>query len=210
MTKTITRLFDNYMDAEAAIARLERLGVPQSEISVIAHNADRAHNHRIARGAEGKTTGEAAADDAAKGAAGGGALGAAGGVLAGLGLMAIPGIGPVVAAGWLASTAVGAVAGAAAGGAAGGLVGALTHAGVSKEHAHVYAESVRRGGTVVSVKVDDARAGEVERSLDQQKTVDVASRGAAYREAGWREFDETSPPYAGEELAAERARFAPR
>jgi hypothetical protein len=66
------------------------------------------------------------------------AVGGAVGLLAGLGLLAIPGIGPVVAAGWLVSTA----AGAAAGGATGGLIGALTQAGVSEEDAHVYAEGV--------------------------------------------------------------------
>jgi hypothetical protein len=67
-------------------------------------------------------------------------------LLAGLGLLAIPGLGPVVAAGWLASTALGAVAG----GAAGGLIGALTAAGVSQEDAHVSAEGIRRGGTLVT------------------------------------------------------------
>ena len=51
------------------------------------------------------------------------------------------GLGPVVAAGWLASTAVGIAAGAATG----GVVGALTEAGVSKEDAPLYAEGVRRG-----------------------------------------------------------------
>ena len=74
------------------------------------------------------------------------------GLLAGLGLLAIPGLGPVVAAGWLAATAVGAAAGAATG----GVVGALTEAGVSREDADSYAEGVRRGGTLVSARVADA------------------------------------------------------
>ncbi len=58
-------------------------------------------------------------------------------------MLAIPGLGPVVAAGWLASTAVG----AAVGGATGGLLGALKEAGHSDEEANVYAEGVRRGVT---------------------------------------------------------------
>ena len=86
------------------------------------------------------------AEDAGKGAGIGAAVGGVGGLLTGLGLMAIPGVGPVVAAGWLAATAAGAVTGAAVGGAAGGIIGGLTDAGVSEDDAHVYAEGVRRGG----------------------------------------------------------------
>ena len=78
-------------------------------------------------------------------------------MLAGLGLLAIPGLGPVVAAGWLASTALG----AAVGGAAGGLIGALTAAGVSKEDADIYAEGIRRGGTLVTARVPDAERRKV-------------------------------------------------
>ena len=70
------------------------------------------------------------------------------------GLMAIPGVGPVVAAGWLVAT----LTGAAAVGTAGGIVGALSQAGFSPEDADVYAESIRRGGALVSVKVEEADA----------------------------------------------------
>ena len=63
--------------------------------------------------------------------------------------MAIPGVGPVVAAGWLVST----LAGAAAGAATGGVLGALTQAGISDDDAQVYAEGLRRGGAVVSARV---------------------------------------------------------
>ena len=55
----------------------------------------------------------------------------------------------MVAAGWLVATA----AGAAAGGLTGGIIGALTQAGVSDEDAQVYAEGVRRGGTLVTARV---------------------------------------------------------
>ena len=67
------------------------------------------------------------AEGAGKGAGIGASVGGTAGLLAGLGLLAIPGLGPVVAARWLAATAVGAAAGAATG----GVVGALTEAGVS-------------------------------------------------------------------------------
>src|SRR5271168_3826581 len=207
MKRTVTRLFDSFSDAERAVAALERLGIPHRDISLVAPNADKAHDHRRTNG---ESASEAAADDAGKGAMAGGVLGAAGGVLAGLGLLAIPGLGPVIAAGWLVSTAVGAVAGAVVGGAAGGLVGALTHAGVSEADANLYAEGVRRGGALVSAKVDDEHAVSAETVLNQLPAVDLARRGAAYRAEGWRQFDDTAPAYGGDELANERARYAAR
>jgi hypothetical protein len=83
--------------------------------------------------------------------------------LAGLDLLAIPGVDPVVAAGWLVAT----VAGAAAGGTTGGIVGALTQAGVSDEDVQVYAEGVRRGGTLVTAPVNDADASRLDAVLDR-------------------------------------------
>ena len=124
--------------------------------------------------------------------------------MAGLGLLAIPGLGPVVAAGWLASTAVGALVGAAAGGVTGGLVGALKHAGENEADAHVYAEGVRRGGTLVSAKVDDARETEVEQALNGFNAISATNRGEEYRRQGWSSFDESAPAYTGEQVLAER------
>jgi hypothetical protein len=202
MTQTLTRLFDTYADAERAVTELERLGVPHSDISIVGHKHDTAHDGRTYDDA-----GDHAADDASKGASAGGVLGAAGGLLAGLGLLAIPGLGPVVAAGWLASTAVGAVVGAVAGGAVGGIVGALTHAGVSEEDANVYAEGVRRGGTLVSVKTGDSHLEAARTVMDNYNPVNIATRGAAYRASGWSRYDDTAPVYTPDEVAAERSRY---
>ena len=203
MSKTITRLFDRYEDAQAAVAELERMGVPHSDVSLVANNADGKHDHHTA----GPVDPDAAAHDARKGATTGGAIGAGAGLLAGLGIMAIPGLGPVVAAGWLVSTVVGAVGGAAAGGATGGLVGSLRHAGVSEADAHVYSEGVRRGGTLVSAKVDDTLCPQAEAALQQLKTTDVASRGADYRAAGWSAHDPAAVPYTADQVANERASY---
>jgi len=142
-------------------------------------------------------------DDRAEGAATGASIGVAtgglAGLLAGLGMIAIPGIGPVVAAGWLASTlAVG-----AAGGLAGGMLGALTEAGVSEKDAHVYAEGVRRGGTLVSVRVQEMQRGRVETILDGA-AVNIRDRGAAYRNTGWSTFDPKSPAYTADQVRKER------
>ena len=104
--------------------------------------------------------------------------------------------------GWLASTAVGAVAG----GATGGLLGALTDAGVSDEHAHVYSEAVRRGGTLVSVKTDDSRAAKVQSILDRHQPFDPNRLGEEYRKTGWKQFDPNAEPYKLSETDIERMR----
>ena len=188
MSKIITRLFDDFADAERAVAALERVGVPSGDISLVSHQ-DAEHRHHKIREPHDNTAGEAASKDAGAGAAVGGIVGAAGGVLAGLGMLAIPGIGPVVAAGWLASTALGAVVGGAVGGTAGGIVGALTNAGVSREEADVYAEGVRRGGTLVSAKVPDEKLTEAEAAINALPYVDVNARRTLYRDSGWTGFE---------------------
>ncbi|MBA3896818.1 MAG: hypothetical protein H0X36_06725 [Sphingomonadaceae bacterium] len=200
MTKTLTGLFDRYDDAQRAVKDLEAAGVPHRDISIVASNAD---GERVA----GADTGTAAAEDAGAGAGIGAAVGGVGGLLAGLGLLAIPGLGPVVAAGWLASTAVGAVSGAAVGGAAGGLIGGLTHAGVPEEDAHVYAEGVRRGGTLVTAKVDDALVDVVTPILRDDRAVEVATRRRDYQAGGWTRFDDAAPEYSADQVRAERARY---
>src|SRR6195256_4037144 len=131
MTVTISRLYDTYADAEAAVRGLEAAGVPHSDVSIVANNSDSwfSSDTKVDRDRDGV---DDRAEAAGKGAGLGAGVGGAAGLLAGLGLLAIPGLGPVVAAGWLAATAVGAATGAAAG----GLVGALVGAGVSDEDAH--------------------------------------------------------------------------
>ena len=198
MAHTIPALFDNYADAERAVHRLEAAGVPPGDISVVSNNAAGEHAH------SGDTVGE----DAGKGASAGAVLGGAGGLLAGLGMLAIPGLGPIVAVGWLASTAVGAVAGGVVGAAAGGIVGALTHAGVSHDDADAYAEGVRRGGTLVTVRAKDDMVATVQEVFTPTyRAVDIGERRLAYRNAGWSRFDDTAAPYSASEVAAERARY---
>lgn len=201
MTQTITGLFDNYDDARRAVKDLEAAGVAHRDVSIVGHDgADRTDTART------DDAEEAASEDAGAGAGIGAAVGGIGGLLAGLGLLAIPGIGPVVAAGWLAATAAGAAGGALVGAAAGGLVGALTHAGVPEHDAHVYAEGVRRGGTLVTAKVDEPLVHTARTILSDDRTVNVAERRQAYEQQGWNRFDETAPAYSQDQIAAERTR----
>jgi outer membrane lipoprotein SlyB len=95
--------------------------------------------------------------------------------------MAIPGVGPLVAAGWLATT----LAGAATGAAAGGIVGALVKSGVPHEEAEVYEEGVRRGSTLVSVQAEDVDVPKIEAILDRRTTADWRIRREQYTTSGW-------------------------
>jgi hypothetical protein len=210
MAKTITRLFDSFYEAERAVIELENIGVAHGDISLVARDSGDENSVGHVRKPHDDTAASAAAKDAGAGAAVGGVVGAAGGILAGLGLLAIPGLGPVVAAGWLASAAVGAVVGGAVVGAAGGLVGALTNAGVSPEEADFYAEAVRRGGTLVSAKVKDELADTAEAALNRIPSVDVATRRSAFLESGWDRFDAAAAPLSDAEIERERARWPGR
>jgi|AraplaMF_Col_mMF_1032025.scaffolds.fasta_scaffold05209_4 hypothetical protein len=193
--RTVTGLYDDYSDASAAVSALESAGVRSDDISIVSNNADKRHGDSNA------------AEGAGTGAGIGAVVGGAGGLLTGLGLMAIPGVGPVVAAGWLAATAAGAAAGAVAGGATGGIIGAMTSSGVSERDAHVFAEGVRRGGTLVTAKVDDALAPEAEAILKRSNWVDPTTRRAAYEEQGWTRFDDTLDPYDADQVEQERLRY---
>jgi hypothetical protein len=203
MTVTISRLYNNYGDARRAVRDLEAAGVSHGDISIIASNAENWYNNGKDtypdRDLDGKDDrAEAAGAGAGLGAAAGGAIGA----LTGLGLMAIPGVGPVVAAGWLVST----LAGAAAGAATGGILGALTQAGVSDEDAQVYAEGLRRGGAVVSARVADQDAARLQAIMDRS-AVRLADRAAAYRKSGWKTFDPASSPYTADQVKRERSLY---
>jgi hypothetical protein len=178
--KTVARLYDTYESASLVVRDLEAAGVPADNISIVANNAS---GHAVTR-----KDGNEAAPGAEIGAGVGALAGGGAGVLAGLGMLAIPGVGPVVAAGWLVALAVGAVGGAAAGGILGGLVGS----GVSKEHAEVYAEGVRRGGTLVSVRASEAEEARVEAILDKG-AVDPVVRRSEYTSAGWTGYDPDRP-----------------
>jgi hypothetical protein len=198
MTVTISRLYDNYTDAQKAVAGLESAGVSHSDISIVANNSDNWYDggKKIDRDHDGV---DDRAEGAGKGAGIGAGVGGAAGLLAGIGLLAIPGLGPVVAAGWLAATAVGAAAGAATG----GLVGALTEAGVAKDDAPLYAEGVRRGGTLVSARVPDADRTQLE-TLLEQSSIDLHDRSSAWQKTGWSGYDPSGQPYSADQVQKER------
>jgi len=190
MTRTVSRLYDSYGQAQRAVEALEQAGFSSSEVSLISRYRD---DNTLADDASGTATGATA----------GAVVGGGTGLLAALGVIAIPGIGPLVAAGVLATTLVG----AAGGSVIGGLIGALTDYGVSEEDAHVYSEAVRRGSSLVTVRTDDDRAAKADAILNAHTPVDVAQRRQAYTKAGWSKYDPASKGYTADEIRKERERY---
>ncbi len=140
---TVVGLFKNQIDAERAIDRLKQAGFSENQIGVAMR--DRSQQQDLIEG-----TGTQAAEGAATGAISGGVLGGVIGLLAGVGALAIPGVGPIIAGGALAST----LAGAGIGAAAGGLLGALMGMGIPEEDARHFDEGFRAGGTLVTVNAE--------------------------------------------------------
>lgn len=206
--KTIVGLFDHRSDADAAVRDLVDLGIDRDDISLVASDGtqsgvfppDSARSDRstVATSSADRdvpyTRTNDEANATADGALAGAAIGGVGGLLLSLSALAIPGIGPVVAAGPLVAGLVGAGVGAAVG----GLVGALTEVGVPEEQAGYFAEGVRRGGTLVSVTANDEETTNIVDVLNRHDPVNVDERASMWRQEGWTGFSEQAAkaPYA--------------
>jgi hypothetical protein len=177
-----TAVFGIYRDrqqAEQAVDTLRSAGFRNSDVSALLPDnvgtKDFAHEKNT-KAPEGATTG------GASGAVLGGALG----WLAGIGALAIPGIGPFIAAGPIMGT----LAGAGAGGAVGGLIGGLVGMGIPEFEAKRYEGRVREGGILLSVHCDNSdwvsRAKDI---LKRTGAQDVASTGEASAD-----FDKSDKP----------------
>jgi uncharacterized protein (TIGR02271 family) len=177
MAKTVVGLFDNVNEAEAVVGELTELGIPRDQISLARQDSS---------AAGGTTTRTAAETDTGHpgtitGATTGAFVGGAAGLAASLTSLAIPGFGPILAAGPIIATLTGAGIGAAAG----GLIGALVDWGVPDEEAEYYTEGVRRGGTLVSVRTDDALAARAADIMNRHNAIDIDRRVETWRQSGW-------------------------
>lgn len=188
MERSVVALFDTLDTAQTAVQELLNNGFSRDDVSVV-----RTNQQTGAAGAKTAAAGEAADDarGAAAGAGIGAVLGGLAGLLVGLGALAIPGIGPIIAAGPLAT----ALAGAGLGAATGGLVGALADAGVPEREAGYYAEGIRRGGTLVTVRASEEQVSQATEILNRYTPVDINQRATEWQSSGWTGHDANDGPY---------------
>jgi len=172
--KTVVGLFDTYVHAETAARDLENAGISHNDISLVASNTSGQLGQPASTAAT--TTHPSVASETATGAVEGGIAG----LLIGLVAFAIPGLGPIAAAGWLTTVIAGVVVGAGV-----GLVGALMGAGVPQEEAAYYVEGVRRGGTLLAVRTPDEQAQRVAKILSDDGAVNIDERAEQYRQEGF-------------------------
>lgn len=187
MAKTIVGLFDDFTAAVNTAPDLVSAGIAREDISVVAHDT-KGEFANFQPAAEATTT--------EKSAGAGAAIGGIAGLLLGPGSLAIPGVGPIIAAGPL----VGALVGATLGAATGGLLGAFHEVGVPVEEARYHIEGLRRGGTVLTVKVADNRVDRAVEILKRHRAVDIGERAAQWRQSGWTDALPPSSSTAGTTL----------
>lgn len=207
--KTVVGLYEDIADAQAAINELVNAGFDRADISMIA--SDRwtdgegiAPTTDINGDSLTTTDADQLGTDVAAGMATGGVMGGLGGVLLGLGALAIPGIGPIVAAGPI----VAGLTGAGIGAAVGGLVGALVSWGVPAETADIYAESIRRGNILVGLKTDDSNVQRATNIMNSYAPIDVERRSQYWRDTGWMGFDGSSAAWTPDQMNADQLNYS--
>ena len=159
--RAVLGIVKSYAEAEFVVQELKRGGFSEGDISALfpdqAGTRDFAHEKHT-KAPEGAVTG------ASTGGLAGGTLG----LLAGIGALAIPGFGPLIAAGPLLA----ALSGAAVGAAAGGMVGALVGMGIPEIEAKQYEDKIKNGNVLISVHTEDGK--QVDRATDIFKRLRVS------------------------------------
>jgi uncharacterized membrane protein len=182
--KKIVGIYDTEQKAILAVEDLKKQGYNTEDISVISKNREDVDFIT-------EETGTKAGKGAATGAAAGGTIGGVTGLLAGVGALAIPGIGPIIAAGPI----VAALTGAAAGAGVGGLSGALIGMGIPEDEAMHYDESVRDGKILVLV---DRKDDFIEREQNIPPEMDTTPiKGSEIRENDYNNYKDRDPSITG-------------
>lgn len=160
-------IFPSRIAAERAVDALTAAGFPHQDVSVLM--SDKGGSKEFATEKHTK-----APEGTAAGVSVGGIVGGTLGLLAGIGALAIPGVGPLIAAGPI----MGALAGLGVGGAVGGLVGALIGMGIPEYEAKRYEHRVNDGGILVSVHCESSREISIAKDIFRdQGGEDIASSG---------------------------------
>jgi uncharacterized membrane protein len=160
--KMVVGVFDDRLDAEAALRALKDAGFAPDQISIVMLQAPRPEAEERHAFHVDETTGVLA----------GGALGGLAGWLIGATAVAVPGLGALVAAGAL----VGAVGGAGIGAATGGLIGHFVDQGLAQDEARYYHERIRHGAALLTVRAEGSRADEARTIMHRRGAHDYHTR----------------------------------
>ena len=165
MSKSIVGITNSTSKVESTLEDLQNNGlIAPADISVLMRDSEGAPELGIVKATK-------APEGAVTGASTGGAIGGTAGLLVGLGSLAIPGVGPFIAAGPIMA----ALSGAAAGATAGGVVGALVGLGIPEYEAKAYQERIKKGGYLVAVHVEDSEKGNVVRDIVKRNRLENIS-----------------------------------
>jgi len=198
MEQTVVGLFDNLEDAHRVVTELVKAGFDRGQISLVANDASKNYSKYLTKdeASIGADEDVSSGEGASFGAVVGGLMGA----IAGLGALAIPGVGPVLAAGPLLGALTGGAVGAVAGAVTGGVVAGLIDSGVPEEDAQYYVEGVRRGGTLVMVTGPESLAQKAADIMNRYGAIDVHERAAQWRQSGWKGYDANAKPYSTSDI----------
>jgi hypothetical protein len=182
--KTVTGVFLSVDAAERAIRDLERQGISNDNIDLIAGNDQNRHDEYLKKSKEASTSTGAAAASAAS-------IGGGFGIIATLAALSIPGVGPIIAGGAMATI----LAGMGVGAAAGGLLGAFKNMGISHEEAPLYEEAVRRGAVIAIAKVDESMEQDAVAAMRQHGARDIQDVADTWKASGWNGPSSDPHPY---------------
>jgi hypothetical protein len=172
--RTIAAVFANMHEAIQALHDLERIGVPTGNISILAGNDDGRHDHYLEKAKRATMSNTSAA-------IGGARLGGGLGLVVTLLTLAVPGVGPMLTWGAMASV----LAGGGIGAASFGLISALHNMGIHHEEAPLYEEAVRRGAVMLMASVDDTVDGEAVEIMRRHNGRDIRDEADTWKAAGW-------------------------
>ncbi len=191
--KTVTGVFSSLAQLDRAVRELERMGISSEAISIIAGNEENRHREYLEKSKHASRSAGAAA---ASGASFGGGVG----IVASLVALAIPGVGPIIAGGGIATVLTGLGIGAAGG----GLISAFHNMAISHEQAPLYEEAVRRGALLLVVQVDDSREIEVADLMVANGARNLEDVADTWRAQGWSGPKSDPHPYVSDSSVRSR------
>ncbi|MFZ4813167.1 MAG: hypothetical protein ACOYL5_01430 [Phototrophicaceae bacterium] len=181
MTKTLVAMFDDIAVAQQVVEDLVNADFPRDTISLVRNDPN--HHYTAALDHNRVQNVDTDVVSALEGATFGAAVGVLTGMLVGAVALTIPGIGIAIVAGPIVAGLTGVVAGAVTG----GIIGALVKSGVPEDEAHHYAEGIRRGATLITIKTTEVRRAEA--ILKRDGAVDIYERANTWHQDGWQGFD---------------------